>query len=86
MRTRRERLLFWGVLCIYLVFRVAQILGATASFDDEDGWTLAAAWELLHGKSWPYQAYQLSDWECGTRLVVWLALLVGLGIRPEVAR
>ena len=69
-----ERLLFWGVLALYVTLRVAQILGATASFDDEDGWTLAAAWELLHGKAWPYQAYQLSDWECGTRLVAWLAV------------
>ena len=74
MNTRQERLLFWGILCLYVGLRVAQILGATASFDDEDGWTLAAAWELLNGKSWPYQTYQLSDWECGTRLVVWLAL------------
>jgi len=74
MSRGREGVLFWGVLALYVTFRVAQILGATASFDDEDGWTLAAAWELLHGKAWPYQAYQLSDWECGTRLAVWLAV------------
>ena len=71
---RWERLLFWSIMLGYVALRVLQSLGADISFDDEDGWTLAAAWELLHGPGWPYQAYQLSDWECGTRLVAWLAV------------
>ena len=69
---------------MYVALRVAQSLGAVGSFDDEDGWTLAAAWELLHGPHWPYQAYQLSDWECGTRLVVWLTAPFVMMLGPSL--
>ncbi len=74
-----------ALLCLYVTLRVLQSLSSTGSFDDEDGWTLAAAWELIHGRvSWPYQAYQLSDWECGTRLMVYLAVPFVLLFGPSV--
>ena len=68
------RTVFFALLGLFIVLRVAHALTAVASFDDEDGYTLAAAFELMGEHNWPYQAYQLSDWENGTLLVVLLAL------------
>ena len=68
------RMVFCALLGLFVVLRVAHSLTAVASFDDEDGYTLAAAFELLGEHQWPYQAYLLSDWENGTLLVVLLAV------------
>ena len=68
------RLVFLLLLALFVVLRVAHSLTAVASFDDEDGYTLAAAYELLSDRQWPYQAFQLSDWENGTLLMVLLAV------------
>ncbi len=68
------RTVFFALLGLFVVLRIAHSLTAVSSFDDEDGYTLAAAFELMGDHSWPYQAYQLSDWENGTLLVVLLAL------------
>ena len=69
-----SRRIFLLLLLLLILLRVAHSLTAVSSFDNEDGYTLAAAFELLGDNSWPYQAYQLSDWECGTLLVVLLAV------------
>ena len=62
-----------ALLFLFLALRLLQAITSTHSYDDEEGYTLAAAFELLHHDVWPYQAYQLSDWENGSRLVVWVA-------------
>ena len=64
---------FVPLLLLFVGLRLAHSLTAVASYDNEDGYTLAAAFELLHGDGWPYQAYLLSDWEGGTLPVVLLA-------------
>ena len=68
------RMIFWSLLALLVILRIAHSLTAVASFDDEDGYTMAAAFELLGENQWPYQAYQLSDWENGTLLMVFLAI------------
>ncbi len=61
------------LLALFLLLRLAQALTSTHSYDDEEGYTLTAAFELINHDVWPYQAYQLSDWENGSRVVVWVA-------------
>ena len=65
---------FLLLLALLLVLRLVQALNSTHSFDYEDGYTLAAAFERLHHDVWPYPVYQISDWENGSRLLVWLAV------------
>lgn len=66
----------WFLLlaCCYLAARLIQAVTATHSYDDEDGFVITAAWELLNGGAWPYQAYQLTDWENGTLVAALLAV------------
>ena len=58
------------LLALFIGLRIMQSLSAVGSFDDEDGFTMSAAWELLHNNIWPYQAYQLSEWENGSLITV----------------
>ena len=73
-----------GLLLLFLLLRLLQALTSTHSFDDEEGYTLSAAFELLHHNVWPYQAYQLSDWENGSRLVVWVAAALAWVFGPAL--
>ena len=74
----------WLLLGLYLLVRLLQGLGSVISFDDEEGYTIAAAWELLHNNIWPYQVYQLSDWENGTLITVLVNALLALLLGPSV--
>jgi hypothetical protein len=44
----------------------------TETFDFEEGYTVTAAWELLHHGDWPLGVYQYSDWEGGSLVMVLL--------------
>ena len=72
---------FLILLAVLVVLRLIQALNATHSHDGEEGYTLLAAHELVHNHVWPYQIYQMTPWENGSRLVVLLAapLLALLG-------
>lgn len=76
---------FLLLLGLFWLVRLLQGASATISFDEEEGFMAAAAWELIHGHGWPYQAYQLSDWENGTLLTVLLTAPVTLLLGPTVA-
>ena len=71
-------LLFAG----FILLRLAQALSGDLSFDDEEGFNLAAAWELLNGAKWPAPAYQLSDWENGSLIVVLLEVPLAALLGP----
>lgn len=60
------------LMAAYLILRLLQALSGDTSFDNEEGFNLAAAWELIQGAPWPLPAFQLSDWENGSLLVVML--------------
>ncbi len=62
------------LLLLLLGLRLPQALSARGHFDNEEGFTLTAAYELLHDPAWPYQAYQLSDTEGGSLVTVLLCL------------
>jgi len=81
---RRGGRLFWLILGAFILLRLAQALTSTFSFDDEDGYTAMAAWELLQGAGWPYQAYLLSDWEIGTLLSVLVAAPLAYLMGPSL--
>ena len=77
MATSSNKRAWWAfapLLALFLLLRLLQAASATGSFDLEEGFTIAAAWELLHGGPWPYQAYQLSAFEGGSLVVVLLTL------------
>lgn len=65
---------FLGLLALFLVLRLLMALSSVVSLDDEDGFTMSAVVELLGDGSWPWYAYQISDWENGSLLVVLLAV------------
>jgi hypothetical protein len=71
-------------LGVFIGFRLLQALGSPRSYDDGDGFTACAAWEMLHNDVWPHSAYQLSDWEHGSRLAVLLALPLTWLLGPSV--
>jgi len=76
---------FLLLLGLFWLVRLLQGASAAISFDEEEGFMAAAAWELIHGHGWPYQAYQLSDWENGTLLTVLLTAPITLLLGPTVA-
>lgn len=72
------------ILGAFILLRLAQALTSTFSYDDEDGYTAMAAWELLQGAGWPYQAYLLSDWEIGTLMSVLVAAPLAYLMGPSL--
>jgi hypothetical protein len=62
------------LLLVFAAVRLLQAASATETetFDFEEGYTLTAAWELLHHRVWPIAAYQHSDWEGGSLVMVLL--------------
>ncbi len=67
----------WRLLALLLLFLAVRLLQAasateTETFDFEEAYTVTAAWELLHHGDWPLSAYQYSDWEGGSLVMVLL--------------
>ncbi len=71
----RPGLTFGLLLTLFVGLRVLQALGRTTPpVDPEAGFTLAAAWELLHHRVWPPSFYQITPWEGGSLVTVLLAV------------
>ena len=64
---------FAPLLLLFLLLRLLQAASACGSFDLEEGFTITAAYELLHHNVWPYQTYQLSAFEGGSLVMVLLS-------------
>ena len=75
---------FAPLLLLFLLLRVLQAASATGSFDLEEGFTITAAYELLHHNVWPYQTYQLSAFEGGSLVTVLMSVPLCLLFGPSV--
>ena len=75
---------FAPLLLLFLLLRVLQAASATGSFDLEEGFTITAAYELLHHNVWPYQTYQLSAFEGGSLVTVLISVPFCLLFGPSV--
>ncbi len=65
---------FLALLALFLVLRVTLSLGMVGSMEgSEEGFTMAAAWELLHHPVWDVRSYQYTSWEGGSLVAVLLA-------------
>ena len=72
------------LLLLFLALRILQSASSIGSFDLEDGFILTSSWELLHHNIWPYQAYQLTDFEGGSLIMALLSLPFTLLFGPSV--
>ena len=72
------------LLLLFLGLRILQSASTIGSFDLEDGFILTASWELLHHNIWPYQAYQLTDFEGGSLVMALLSTPFCLLFGPSV--
>ena len=75
---------FVPLLVLFVALRILQAASAVNSFDREDGFTITAAWELLNHNVWPYQAYQISNVEGGSLVMVLLCLPFCLLFGPSL--
>lgn len=65
---------FLLLLALFVVLRLLAAASSLLSFDDEDGFTMSSVVQLLGEQRWPWHAYQISDWEGGSLVVVLLAV------------
>ena len=75
---------FVPLLLLFVGLRILQAASAVNTFDREDGFTITAAWELLNHNVWPYQAYQISNVEGGSLLLVLLCVPFCLLLGPSL--
>ena len=75
---------FLLLLAAFLLLRLLQISSSLVSFDDEDGFTMSAVAQLFGEKSWPWYAYQISDWEGGSLVIVLLTIPWYLLLGPSL--
>ena len=52
--------------------------------DYEEGFTITAAWEFIHNTGWPIEAYQFTDWEGGSLVLVLLSIPFCLIFGPSL--
>ena len=62
--------MFALLLLSFVSLRLIQAACAVGSFNWEEGFTLSAAWELLNHDIWPMAAYQITDFEHGSLVMV----------------
>ena len=62
------------LLAAFLILRLLQVSSSLVSFDDEDGFTMSAVVQLFGDRQWPWYAYQISDWEGGSLVIVLLTI------------
>ena len=75
---------FVPLLILFVGLRILQAASAVNTFDREDGFTITAAWELLNHNVWPYQAYQISNVEGGSLVMVLLCVPFCLLLGPSL--
>ena len=75
---------FLCLLGLFLVLRLLQVSSSLVSFDDEDGFTMSAVAQLFGDGQWPWYAYQISDWEGGSLVIVLLTIPFYLLLGPSL--
>lgn len=75
---------FLLILATFLTLRLLQAACAVGTFNYEEGFTLSAAWELVNHPVWPYQAYQITDFENGSLIMVLLTAPLTWLLGPSI--